>query len=500
MYNVLRLPAGRRGVRITKNIILGTFLRNFAFLVTRIALHVILLATPAFCETIRLKSGRTVSAPVIEFSKDHVLLDVDGVKVTYYDDEIESIIPDPVPAPKTSESLDFKSGENVGNLIKKISDSVLIVNAFTGNGKVMLGTGFFISPDGLVVTNLHVIFKAGSISVKNAYGRSFPVRMIVNQNEDLDICLLKVDADDAPALPLGDSDKLKPGQILFTTGHREGSLYQTASGPFVGKINIDGEITLQTKMVTGHGNSGGPIIDSMGRLVGITKAFTPESGRNLGIPVNQARAYFVPGQPISVEEFNRQITPAHETAYLGQALFLAGKFNEALGLFKKASETDPNNLKAKIGIAKCYKMMLMSNEEKQAWQNVINLEPDYVPALTRIGKIALNNSNFEEAIANLSRAGKIAPDAVEVFGDLGFAYGKKGLLDDAIKSYQKAVELNPADSESVYNIAVAYFNKQDFDKAGEFAGKAKELGFAVPQTFLDNLEKAKNYRNLFNFK
>jgi Flp pilus assembly protein TadD len=450
----------------------------------------------ALAETIKLKSGRIVNALIIDRQPNYVKVDLSGVTLTYYKDEIESIEFDHAQLTEPPPQASVNSTEIIRKLIQRVEKSVVIIDGKKDKNNVE-GTGFFISADGLVVTNFHVVFKTRSIEVRTKDGASYPVQFVVNYNEDLDLCVLKVAISDAPALSLGDSDRLKPGEIIFTTGHREGSRYQTSSGPYVGKRIVDGKENLQSKMVTGHGNSGGPLIDQQGLIVGISKAFSEETGHNFAIPINLAKPFLKYGTPVTVAVFNEQFSPADELAYSGQGLLLEGKAGEALNHFKEAINLEPRNLKAWIGSAKAYKFMLMEKEESKAWQEVAKLDPVNVQAHVRLGKILLNNNSIDQGLAQLQKALELAPDTTEIYSDLGFAYGQKGMLNEAIASYKMAIELDPQDGTSHFNLAAAYFNKHDFTNAKTFSTKAQQLGYAVPESFLSQLKEAQKYGTIF---
>ncbi len=453
----------------------------------------------AQAETIILKSGSVISAKIIEYAPDRIKVDVSGVTLTYFNDQIKSIQPDLAKIDTLTSAPKSIPAENLGNLIEKISQSVVIIEA-KKQSNTMQGTGFFVSCDGLVATNLHVIYNSPAIVVRTKSGAEYPVQFIANYNDDLDICLLKIDIVDAPVLALGNSDNLKAGQILFTIGHRQGAFYQASSGPFVGKKTIDGEENLQSKFISGHGNSGGPILDQNGMLVGISKAFSPQSGDNFGIPINEAKKFLVYNEPLTVNDFNRQISPANALAFAAEGTFLAGNYRQALEDFKKSLELDPTYLKALLGIAKSYSAMNMENEALNAWQEVNKRDPNNVVSLIHLGKIYLKRNNLDEGIVNLQKAVDLAPQIMDVYSDLGYAYGQKGKLNEAIKVYKKLLELNPVDANSNYNLAVAYFNKQSFRLAKEYSLKAQNLGYAIPESFLKQLSTAEKFGDTFEIK
>jgi serine protease Do len=156
------------------------------------------------------------------------------------------------------------------------------------------GSGFIIQPDGLVVTNHHVIAAADEIEVVLKDGRVYPAQ-VVGRDAYTDLALLKVTPEDPlPALPLGDSDQLAVGQWVVAIG----SPYGLEQSVTVGIVSAKGRVIgsgpyddfIQTDAAINPGNSGGPLVDLSGTLVGINTAIVA-AGHGIGfaIPVNLAR-------------------------------------------------------------------------------------------------------------------------------------------------------------------------------------------------------------------
>ena len=161
------------------------------------------------------------------------------------------------------------------------------------------GSGVIIDArKGHVVTNHHVIDHAESITVTLNDRRSFEAELI-GSDPDTDIALVKIEADDLDALPLGDSDELAVGDLVVAIGNPFG-LSQTATLGIVSALGRSGFIRggyedfIQTDASIHQGNSGGALIDLEGRLVGINTAIVSRSGASAGlgfaVPANIVRA------------------------------------------------------------------------------------------------------------------------------------------------------------------------------------------------------------------
>jgi Do/DeqQ family serine protease len=161
-----------------------------------------------------------------------------------------------------------------------------------------LGSGVIISPDGYIVTNHHVVDGAEQITVDLTDRRSFPAK-VVGTDQPSDLAVLKIDAKDLPVLVLGDSDKVRVGDIVLAVGNPLG-VGQTvtmgiisAKGRRTGLSDGSFEDFLQTDAPINQGNSGGALVNTNGDLVGINSQILSPSGGNIGIgfaiPSNMAR-------------------------------------------------------------------------------------------------------------------------------------------------------------------------------------------------------------------
>ncbi|MDX1402255.1 MAG: trypsin-like peptidase domain-containing protein, partial [Kiloniellales bacterium] len=163
---------------------------------------------------------------------------------------------------------------------------------------VSAGSGVIVdAAKGHVLTNHHVIDNADEITVTLKDRRSFKAEL-VGSDPDTDIALLKIDTGDLSELPLGDSEDLMVGDIVFAIGNPFG-LGQTVTTGIVSAlgrgIGMQGyEDFIQTDAPINPGNSGGALVNSKGELVGINTAIIAPGGGNVGIgfavPTNMARA------------------------------------------------------------------------------------------------------------------------------------------------------------------------------------------------------------------
>ena len=156
------------------------------------------------------------------------------------------------------------------------------------------GSGFDIEKDGVILTNYHVIQNAERIMVKFSSGRSLPAR-VLGIDPDTDIALIQVEADNLPVAPLGNSDRLRVGEWVCAIGNPLAYEHTVTVGvvSYLGRKLFDSSLDnyIQTDAAINFGNSGGPLINSNGEVVGINSAISQRAS-NIGfaVPINEARA------------------------------------------------------------------------------------------------------------------------------------------------------------------------------------------------------------------
>ena len=157
------------------------------------------------------------------------------------------------------------------------------------------GSGFIIAPEGFILTNHHVIENAERITVTLADGRTFRGE-VVGTDPAIDVALLKIpDARDLVVAPLGNSDGLRQGDWVCAIGNPLGYVHSVTVGvvSFVGRKLFDASLDdyIQTDAAINFGNSGGPLINSSGEVIGINSAVSSRTN-NIGfaVPINQAVA------------------------------------------------------------------------------------------------------------------------------------------------------------------------------------------------------------------
>jgi S1-C subfamily serine protease len=171
-------------------------------------------------------------------------------------------------------------------VVERAKAAVAVITTEKGQG-----SGFFVEPNGILVTNHHVIADAQEILVKLASGEVFRRAFLLVDDQSRDLAILKVEATDLPVIPLGNSNDAKLAQEVLLLGAPQG-LEQTVSSGLISSIRLTdaGSRVIQTTAAASPGSSGGPLLLADGTAIGVL-AFSVVQGQNLNfaIPVNYVR-------------------------------------------------------------------------------------------------------------------------------------------------------------------------------------------------------------------
>jgi serine protease Do len=157
-----------------------------------------------------------------------------------------------------------------------------------------LGTGFVISPDGYIVTNNHVIEEVDTITVAFEDGKELEAT-VAGRDPKTDIALIRVETEqELFALPLGDSEKVRPGEWVVAIGNPFGLGHTVTAGIVSAKHRIIGQGSyddfIQTDAAINFGNSGGPLINLAGEVIGVNTAINPRANTiGFAVPINMAK-------------------------------------------------------------------------------------------------------------------------------------------------------------------------------------------------------------------
>lgn len=347
--------------------------------------------------------------------------------------------------------------EALPDLVRRVKPAIVAIVTYDASGDALTtGSGFFIRP-GQVVTNLHVMRGARRAEIRtlDGKGRVHPVEGLLALDEEGDLALLSVPTPPERARSTELATTLPDeGERVFVIGNplklegsiSDGIVSAVREVPGVGKI-------IQTTAPISHGNSGSPIFNLKGKVVGvITVKVTNGQNINLAIGALRVRALNAGKlRPLSELPAKDKIGDVGEALYrTGLESLWLGNYDHAVGYF----------------------------------ENAANRNPKRVDAWIQVGYCKVKQGKADEAIKAYQQALQLQPESEEVLNKLGDAYYYAGRMLEAIASYKEAARLYPTSAEAHYNLALVYFETGEHKLALVQASTLQQLDRKLYEKFL----------------
>jgi len=285
--------------------------------------------------------------------------------------------------------------------------------------EIGLGSGFFVSSDGILVTNYHVVDKARYATVVLPSDAILFVEGVLAVDEQADLAVLKVNGRDLPSLVLLTGGQTPAvGARVYAIGNPQGLSNTLSEGLISGVRMIDTALpVLQTTAAISPGSSGGPVLDSSGHVVGVATfvlAVPFAQNLNFAVPSNKVHEILAKARtakPVPLESAGGNPMTDQSARDLEEALSAINeqRWSDAVDIIQKLRQTDSSN--------------------PQVW--------------CMLGFLHLKLANYDFALEAFQEAVRVAPDqAVGYFG-VGAAYAAQNRHAEAVRVFQTAVRLSP---------------------------------------------------------
>ncbi|MXZ00817.1 serine protease, partial [Candidatus Poribacteria bacterium] len=355
---------------------------------------------------------------------------------------------------------------------KAKESTVRIVGLGMRKSEVMMGggTGFFIAPD-KIATNFHVAANCttGPITAKLSDKETvWLVEAVVAYDIAYDIAILKVKGEGVP-LPLGDSDMLQIGEPAFLVGFPAPELiYKVTEGVVENIRKNDKRFHTTTEVYPG--NSGSPVLNSKGEIIGIHYGHDPGNS-----PVNVIKALLAGAtstEPLA-QWRQRKVVQAHFYFREGMDKFNDGNLKGAMDDFNQAIKLNPDNAENYKFRAKAKVHLGHRVSAIEDYNQAIKLNPDDVGIYKDKAKARSDFGDHTGAVEDYNQAIKINPDDADAYKKRGDTKAKLSDHEGAIVDYNQAIQLDPDDAE-------AYQKRGDAKgKLGDKAGKIEDHSQAI---------------------
>lgn len=397
--------------------------------------------------------------------------------------------------------------------LQRTRSSVALIEVFdAANKEIATGSGFFISADGMLVTNFHVIRGANKAVAKVESGATYEVSGVLADDSKSDIALLRAKATGVPFLTLGDSTRAEIGQRVTVIGSPLGLEGTVSDGIISAKRVLPGnERWLQMTAPIAPGSSGSPVLNASNEVVGVaTMLIRDGQGLNFAVPIEMAKALLTKinsqteAKPlyeiqdsdvqdgVAKDTEKNQVAGATESILQGDAEYSelsaairSEDFTKALKLLKSLEARFPGHADEFYGLrAIVFYGLKFYADAILAGREAAKLKPNNPYVWSLLGECYMKQRDCENAIVAYQRALSIKPDEPGGWNSLGVAYKEQGQDEQALAAYQEALRLNPDASYAWYNVGRLYLAEKKFTDAIAALKKATEINQEYSEAWL----------------
>jgi S1-C subfamily serine protease len=369
-------------------------------------------------------------------------------------------------------------------VVARAGAAVVMIEAESDDGTGQ-GSGFVVEGDGAIVTNLHVLAGASTLTVSLRDGTRFTEVAVRAFDVERDLAVVVVElpngAGALPTVELGDTTSIEPGAAILVIGNPLGleqtvtegivSAWREPGGEDAGRPEDDPRSALllppcrllQISAAISPGSSGGPVFNDRGEVIGVAASGVLHgiAGLNFAVPVDELPALLDEDMAMDLMTFQERVD--------GERLELARPHLESAEVAYDREE---------------------SRAAADHLERALQLHPRYEEALLLAGRIALESGQIDLAEKRLGEAARVSEDNAEAWFLLGklhhemaIARDDAALLFQAEAEYEKTLELEARHGGAAYNLAVILAGRGSFDRAEELLRVAIDSGPEITDAY-----------------
>jgi len=366
--------------------------------------------------------------------------------------------------------------------------AVVLLIAKNSAGEILgTGTGFIVKPEGVLVTNYHVLLDTAAIQAVTPNGDRFKVESVLKVDRVKDFALLQLEEGAYSTLEIGSSADLKEFDYLSALGFLSQNFdpSQVLSGPkgksskhevvtqtfgFVLGIHPQAQADfplIYTTASFGPGFSGGPVVNRKNHVVGI--ATLESRSLNLALPIDFIKPFLDTKEGISLIDLLKADRKSKEAHYYrgNFHLYVKEDPNSAINEFKLALNLDDSFVLAHYDLGAAYQSQGLTDLAVKEYEKVIALNPAFPEGNSNLGGYYFRMQKYEQAVKLFEQAIKKYPNFIQAHSNLGAVLNKLNRSKEAVPHLQKAIQLDPGFGTAYFNLGNAYYNQGSLNKARE---------------------------------
>jgi len=392
--------------------------------------------------------------------------------------------------------------EEISEVLKECNQSVVKIIAYDSNKReIAAGKGTIVSPDGLVLTNYHLVCQANSAKAslpggkirrkvewedvfhpsvelsgigradekkkakKKSKGKWVKVEGIVNFDKNLDFALIKLEkkGQTFSQLSISGPDRFEIGENIFIIADEESVSEAVIIGT---KEFSENRIFALLNLSLSAEMTGSPIFSSQGQIRGFVCNLTPKS--HLIIPASYALPLIKKEKTIPLSKFSHEdyFTTPEGLNLKALAYSITDNYNKALSCLQESARMNPKNPYAFSQLGYLYSKLNQYEKAVEVYSQALSLNPNDYKASFGLGMAYIKLNQYQKAISPLTQCTSLNPEFPDAFYNLGLAYQILGQLEKAAEVYQHFIKINPGPAWTGFNqLGTIYVKLSQYDKA-----------------------------------